>query len=74
MEKGPKAVNGQSQIQLITWLLFVTAVLGAGARLGTKYAMTSKLSRDDWLILAALVGENAPTSVLQKLIISRLHI
>lgn len=52
--------NGQSQIQLITWFLFVVAVLGVGARLGTKYAMTSKLSRDDWSILAALVCEHSP--------------
>lgn len=60
MDEGPSETNGQSQIKLITWFLFVVAVLGVCARLGTKYAMTSKLSREDWLILAVLVGENTP--------------
>lgn len=59
MDQGPRDAGGQSQIQLITWFLFVVAVLGVCARLGTKYAMTSKLSRDDGLILGAFVGEMA---------------
>lgn len=62
MDGGPGQPNAQSKIQLITWFLLVVAILGVCARLGTRYTMTSKLSRDDWLLLVALVGENAPGS------------
>ncbi|KAI0538323.1 hypothetical protein GGR58DRAFT_468562 [Xylaria digitata] len=56
MDRGPRETDGSSQVQLITWLLFVVAVLGLCTRLGTKYGMTSKFSSDDWLMLAALAA------------------
>lgn len=47
-------------MELLTWFLFVVAVLSVCERLGTNCALTSKLPVDDWLVLATLVGENAP--------------
>ncbi|KAI3327525.1 hypothetical protein HD806DRAFT_325633 [Xylariaceae sp. AK1471] len=46
-------VDESTVFQILLWFLFVVAILSVGARLGTKYAMTRKLSWDDWLMLAA---------------------
>ncbi|KAI0908552.1 hypothetical protein F4823DRAFT_488362 [Ustulina deusta] len=42
-----------SILQILLWFLFIVAILSVGARLGTKYYMTRKLARDDWILLAA---------------------
>ncbi|KAI1171341.1 hypothetical protein F4777DRAFT_64194 [Nemania sp. FL0916] len=46
--------DARTVFQILSWFLFVVAILSIGARLGTKYAMTRKLTWDDWIILAAL--------------------
>ncbi len=45
-----------SILQILLWFLFIVAILSVGARLGTKYYMTRKLARDDWILLAAQVS------------------
>ncbi|KAI0531704.1 hypothetical protein GGR58DRAFT_508207 [Xylaria digitata] len=45
-----------SKVQLLLWFIFIVSVLTVAARLGTKYAMTRKLSWDDYLMLAAQVA------------------
>ncbi|KAI0541756.1 hypothetical protein GGR58DRAFT_414454 [Xylaria digitata] len=42
-----------SVFEILLWFLFIVAILSVGARLGTKYYMTRKLGRDDWILLAA---------------------
>ncbi|KAI1149590.1 hypothetical protein F4825DRAFT_463982 [Nemania diffusa] len=45
--------DARTVFQILLWFLFVVAILSVGARLGTKYAMTRKLSWDDWIMVAA---------------------
>ncbi|KAI0518328.1 hypothetical protein F5B22DRAFT_81270 [Xylaria bambusicola] len=46
--------NDQGSIlQILLWFLFIVAILSVGARIGTKFYMTRKLARDDWILLAA---------------------
>ncbi|KAI0878569.1 hypothetical protein GGS24DRAFT_496824 [Hypoxylon argillaceum] len=45
--------DARTVFQILLWFLFVVAILSVGARLGTKYAMTRKLSWDDWIMIAA---------------------
>lgn len=48
--------NDQGSIlQILLWFLFIVAILSVGARVGTKFYMTRKLSRDDWILIAAQV-------------------
>ncbi|KAI8630810.1 hypothetical protein F5Y19DRAFT_483459 [Xylariaceae sp. FL1651] len=54
MDRNESSTNNESTVfQILLWFLFVVAILSVCARLGTKYAMTRKLSWDDWLILGA---------------------
>ncbi|KAI0469301.1 hypothetical protein F4859DRAFT_505579 [Xylaria cf. heliscus] len=56
MSSSDIAINDNScNVQLLLWFIFVMSVLTVAARLGTRYAMTRKLKRDYYLILAAQV-------------------
>ncbi|KAI1413003.1 hypothetical protein F5Y13DRAFT_199481 [Hypoxylon sp. FL1857] len=57
MSDSPGAQSDQSTlIQIITWFLFVVAIFGVCARLGTKYVTTRTLGRDDLFITLAQVS------------------
>lgn len=54
-ERAATTIDGSRITQVLIWFLFLAAVLGAGARLATKWAMSRKLFLDDVLIIAAQV-------------------
>lgn len=51
-------------VQVVVWLLFLCAVVGVCARLGTRWAMTRKVFLDDVLIIVAQVCQ--ATALLQS--------
>ncbi|KAI1325662.1 hypothetical protein F5Y16DRAFT_422723 [Xylariaceae sp. FL0255] len=52
----PVAHSESNVFQILLWFLFIVALLGFGARIGTKFAMTRKLASDDWIMLAAQIA------------------
>ncbi|KAI1173357.1 hypothetical protein F4777DRAFT_558196 [Nemania sp. FL0916] len=67
MDEGPRReTSPQNEIQLITWFLFVVAVLSVSTRLATQYAMTSRLPREDFLMLGSLAAYLAQCILISK--------
>lgn len=44
-----------STVQIITWFLTITSILGVGARCLTKAILVRSVSLDDYLIILSLV-------------------
>ena len=52
-----------STVQILTWFLVVTSILGVGARGLTKAVTVRSVSLDDYLIAVSLVCSSSPLNL-----------